>query len=269
MDVSLYRGFAALHAFALSLFPESQQWSLRARLREHLRHIETVKLPSGVTMSVVCDHPQVRSRVQRLYTKEPETIKWLDRLKETDVLWDIGANIGIYSLYAALEKGARVMAFEPMRENIEVLQANIRKNNIGDRISVIPVAASDKEALGKFFLRNINAGSSGHQFGENFDQDGNEFKPAGIETILAARLDCLSDVFGLPTPTHIKIDVDGIEQKVILGAHALLQKPELKSVLVEVNKGMDRMNKDLLESGFSMTSKDGHNCIFDRVVHAI
>lgn len=269
MSVSLYRAFAAAHSVALSLIPEANRWSVRRALRERLRQVERVELPSGGSMSVFCDHPQVLSRVERVYSKEPHTIAWLNGLDETDILWDIGANVGIYSLYAALERGARVMAFEPMRENFEALQANVRLNKIGDKVSAIPLAASDEEALGHFFVRNSNVGSSGHQFGRNVDERGEEFEPADIESVLAARLDCLIDVFRMPAPTYLKIDVDGLELKVIAGAGSLLRHPKLKSVLVEANYNAKTIEKELAEAGLTMAVKDGGNCIFARGGHEV
>ena len=43
----------------------------------------------------------VKWRVKTFFTKEPDTLKWIDNFKEDEIFWDIGANIGLYSLYAA------------------------------------------------------------------------------------------------------------------------------------------------------------------------
>ena len=71
--------------------------------------------------------PLLRLRAETFLTKEPETLEWIDRMNEGAVLWDIGANVGIYSVYAAVSKRANVIAFEPSIFNLEFLARNIKK----------------------------------------------------------------------------------------------------------------------------------------------
>src|SRR6266446_5011490 len=68
-------------------------------------------------------------RTQTLLTKEPQTIAWIDAMEHGAILWDIGANVGCYSLYAA-KRGLRVIAFEPSAANYAVLIRNIRLNQM-------------------------------------------------------------------------------------------------------------------------------------------
>ncbi|HEY5918287.1 MAG TPA: hypothetical protein VIU13_12820, partial [Chryseolinea sp.] len=55
-------------------------------------------------------------RCETYDTKEPETLDWIDKFKKDEILFDIGGNIGVYSMYAG-KKGARVYAFEPESQN--------------------------------------------------------------------------------------------------------------------------------------------------------
>jgi len=71
-------------------------------------------------------------------TKEPETLEWIDRIPEKSVLWDIGANVGLYSCYAAKARGCRVFAFEPSVFNLEILARNIFLNQLTDQITIVP-----------------------------------------------------------------------------------------------------------------------------------
>ena len=64
-------------------------------------------------------NPLLRLRAETFLTKEPETLEWIDRMNDDSVLWDIGANVGIYSIYAAVSKRANVIAFEPSFFNLE------------------------------------------------------------------------------------------------------------------------------------------------------
>ena len=72
---------------------------------------------------------------------EAGTIKWIDRyINEEDVVYDIGANIGIFSLYIAKFKGANVYAFEPESQNYSILNRNIYHNDLQDKIEAYNIA---------------------------------------------------------------------------------------------------------------------------------
>ena len=62
--------------------------------------------------------------------KEPETLKWINRFEKNSTFFDIGANVGLYSIYAAKLTGANVYAFEPSVLNLEILYKNIDLNNL-------------------------------------------------------------------------------------------------------------------------------------------
>lgn len=73
---------------------------------------------------------QCRYRVSSFSTKEPDTLEWMDTIPPGSVIWDIGANVGLYSVYAAKSRGARVFAFEPSVFNLELLARNIFLNQL-------------------------------------------------------------------------------------------------------------------------------------------
>ena len=66
-----------------------------------------------------------RFRIDTFSTKEPETLEWIDTIPNNSTLWDIGANVGLYSIYAAKAKNCKVIAFEPSVFNLELLARNI------------------------------------------------------------------------------------------------------------------------------------------------
>ncbi len=165
-------------------------------------------------------------RVNTLRTKEPWTLEWIDTFQPSDVLWDIGANIGLYSLYAAVVKGVRVFAFEPEAANYRVLNENIRINNMQDNINAFSIAVSDKHTFGQLKLSKIETAASGHQF------NGNN-RPAFKQGCISYTMDMLYGALG--QPDHIKIDVDGLEPLVIAGG---LDKvlAGVKSIMVEIDE---------------------------------
>ncbi|MFZ5723012.1 MAG: FkbM family methyltransferase [Pseudomonadota bacterium] len=178
-------------------------------------------------------------RVQTLFEKEPDTIAWLNGFAAGSVLYDVGANVGMYSIYAAAVRGVRVFAFEPESQNYALLNKNIFTNQLSGSVQAYPVALSDATSFDRLYLSQFMPGGSCHNFGESLDFDGKPFTAGFAQGCFAIPLDELVDAHGLPLPDHIKIDVDGIEHKVIAGARRTLQRPEVKSVLIEINTNRD------------------------------
>ena len=181
-----------------------------------------------------------------------------------DVLWDIGANVGIYSLYAAKKNRMKVLSFEPMQENYQTLVDNVQENDLGDLIVALPIALSDKNSIETLFLFNANPGASRHQLEKSVDADGNLFEAKSMQSVLATRLDSFLDLIETPRPTHIKIDVDGFEGKVILGAKDLIKSPKLRSILIEIHPGNREIKETLLGAGFELAATEASNHIFKR-----
>ena len=88
-------------------------------------------------------------RVETFFTKEPETLEWIDNFEKKDnlIFWDIGANIGLYSIYNSLKNpNSTTISFEPSSSNLRVLTRNISINNLENRIKLFPMPLSDKES---------------------------------------------------------------------------------------------------------------------------
>lgn len=193
---------------------------------------------NGSSNTIVYATPNSLSayRVLTVGTKEPETIEWLDRMTPDDVLFDIGANIGLFSLYASVGAGCRVFAFEPEARNFGLLNDNIGLNKIGDRCLAYCVGISDRSGFSTILLTQEALGSSGHQVQGalvgSIDISGRSTRPQGIQTVT---LDDLVHVHELPMPSHIKIDVDGLEHAIVAGGQKVLADPRLKSVMIELS----------------------------------
>ena len=112
----------------------------------------------------------VFSRGKTLYSKEPDTINWInDYIRQDDVFYDIGANIGIYSLYAAKFNKAKVYSFEPESSNYYFLNKNIYHNNLFSRIKAYNIALNDTVLLSELNLSDFRASASNHQFNHKID----------------------------------------------------------------------------------------------------
>lgn len=174
-------------------------------------------------------------RVSTLDTKEPDTIHWLAQMKAGEVLYDVGANMGQYSLIAAA-RGLTVHAFEPESQNFALLMRNIYINNMGDRVTAWPLCLSDEPLLDTFHVQNLMAGGSCSSFGQEVNFHLQPKKYAVQQGSFSQRMDTFADQFG--EPDHVKIDVDGLEHKVIEGMLGILMYNRLKSVLVELNTAL-------------------------------
>jgi FkbM family methyltransferase len=186
--------------------------------------------------------------------KEPATVAWIEReAKKRGVFYDVGANIGAYSLIAGT-LGFDVLAFEPASYNTETLEENIALNKIS-RVRVLPVALGSQTKLGEFTVMDATSGSS-----RGFYNEAGEFhlstEGAVTRTVMVLTMDACIELFGLPPPNLLKIDVDGGEIEVIEGAKRTLSSPVLRSVLIEAGEGRAETLCDIMISnGFLLTER--------------
>lgn len=170
-------------------------------------------------------------RAETLLTKEPDTIRWIDAyVKSGDIFYDVGANVGTFSLYAAMRAEAQVVAFEPMCTNYDILNKNLNLNALGGRAIAYNIAFHDETKFSKLEISGFLAGKSGH----NFDDKGD--KPSVFsQGMFGVSMDDFVFKFGQPFPNHIKIDVDGNEPKIIAGMKRILADERLKTLAIEMD----------------------------------
>ena len=193
---------------------------------------------NGVSVVYATPNSATRWRVETLFTKEPITIEWIAGFQAGEVLVDVGANVGMYSIWAAKTRGARVFAFEPESQNFALLNRNIVRNGLGRQVEAYCMALSDSAGLSQLHLSEFLIGGSCHTLGEKIDFKHEPMKPAHSQGCVSARLDDLVAAGTVPAPQHIKIDVDGFEPKVVAGACRAIDAGRLKSLLIEVNQNL-------------------------------
>lgn len=172
-------------------------------------------------------------RVNSLDTKEPDTIDWLQKMKPGQTFFDVGANMGQYALIAA-KIGLKVHAFEPESQNFALLCRNIGINNLGSMATAWPLALSDTTGFDYFYSQSLQIGGSCSSYADpvNFHLQPKNY--AVKQGCAAITMDEFCDRYDYPT--HVKIDVDGLEHRVIGGMGAVLAVVE--SVLVEINTAL-------------------------------
>lgn len=215
----------------------------------------------GIVMQFVDSNPQIRSRNRTFSTKEPMTLRWIESFEPKSVFWDIGANVGIYSVYAALKSEAQVVAFEPSVFNLEFLTRNINLNGIQKQVTVVPLAVGgQKIEANEFYLPSLAWGDSQNSYGEAIDQAGQPMEVLFSYRTLGAGLDEIRKIEGLAQPKYLKIDVDGLEPEILESGDHILQN--IDEVLVErpMYKSADSRIAHCLErAGFVRSSVESRN----------
>ena len=211
----------------------------------------------GERIRLYCPNLKVFKRCESFLRKEPETIEWIANFPFGATLFDIGANIGLYSLLAA-QRGARVVAFEPESQNFAVMNANVFLNSQAGRVTTLNLALSDRHSLDYLYMPVFSVGTAYNQFGAPAGE-GADRSPTGFrQAVFSHTLDDFTETYSSFVPSHIKIDVDGIEARIIAGASRTLANPAVQSLLVE----LDRNRADeqaalngILAKGFEVVSQ--------------
>jgi FkbM family methyltransferase len=204
-------------------------------------------------------------RCETYNTKEPETLDWIEQFKPGETLFDIGGNIGVYSLYAA-KRGCNVFTFEPESQNFSRLVNNVSLNSL-TQIKPYCMGIADKSELSILYLTSLNAGDSQHQVGKKSDLFDREFQQITQGCVVFSLNDlCLKQ--GLPIPDHIKIDVDGLESQIIQGAGEVLKNSKVKTVLIEINKSPDDVydvQKAIESCGFTLSNTSRREFVNEKI----
>jgi len=167
-------------------------------------------------------------RHDTFFSKEPELLLWVDSFCNGCIYWDIGANIGIYSLYVAARKdAAQIYIFEPQRTNFDRAMENAKLNHWRKWQPTAPCAVGNYNGWATFKPGSDLPGANDGRFVEPHMREKAYDIPMYTIDELCRWLS--------PCPTHIKIDVDGGEGAIIEGADQTLRNPRLQSVLVEIN----------------------------------
>jgi FkbM family methyltransferase len=234
----------------------------RADVLERLTEetISVTKIP-GNQIRFYTPSPLLIARAASVLSKETDTIQWIDGFEKGTVLWDIGANVGVYSLYAAIKRSVSVLAFEPSAANFHVLSRNIYLNKLGDRATGYCIAFSGKTQLGVLNMASPSMGAAISQFGRpgEMSQYWEGQNGATTHGMIGFTIDDFIAKFDPPFPNYLKLDVDGLELPILEGARVTLRDARLRSILVElsVTRESERRNAQLVleEAGFRFVSR--------------
>ena len=218
---------------------------------------------NNIEMEFLVPNLVSRYRAETFSSKEPETLEWIEQMRPGSVLWDIGANVGLYSIYAA-KNGCQVYSFEPSIFNLEWLASNVYNNDVVDKITIIPVPLTSVVQSSTLNMSSTEWAGALSSFGEEYGQDGVLLeKKFEYSTVGMSMTDVVRSL-NIESPTFIKIDVDGIEGLILSGGSEVLQ--QVDGVLVEVDDSFQEQSdivKGCLANAGLVLNEKRHSALYE------
>lgn len=195
-----------------------------------------VDLPGQRKMVLRTGHGRLIWRARTFLEEEPMLIEWINGFGSDDIFYDVGANVGCYTVYAG-QLGIKTLAFEPELNNVQLLYENIFMNGLQERCIPIPIALGKQTGMDVFYIKSISKGDALHSIGRKSYLLNDPSTVTDQMDTLVMRLDDAIKTFGLPHPTRLKVDVDYNELPVMQGAVDTLQN--LREVYVEIDPKLE------------------------------
>jgi len=231
------------HGAPLGAWARFAWWQIRSRLGSEI----LIDWVGGQRLAV---HHGMKGATANIYVGLQEFADMmlpLHFLREGDLFFDIGANVGVYTVLASGVCRANTWAFEPDPGTARHFKRNIELNKLDALVRVHECALGSEQGEIAFTvgLDTVNRIASA--------EDAN---------VRMTRLERLDTLAGDAAPSMIKIDVEGAEEGVLLGGEAVLANPSLKVIELEtVTAG----SADILSrSGFEQAYYDPKSRRLDR-----
>jgi FkbM family methyltransferase len=187
-----------------------------------------------------------RNQVAQGFFYEPDVSQLFERvIRPGDTVFDVGANIGLFSVYAASKVGpsGRVVSFEPDVDNIAKLRANLALNQYR-HVEVVEKPVSNHTDEIEFFINSDSNG--GHAIWDPAMFPGNircQTNAPIVRRLRATTLDREMARLGGPVPKLIKVDTEGADQFVLEGGCQLFAERKVPFVVSELHQfGLQKLN---------------------------
>lgn len=181
----------------------------------------------NVTRRFCAIDQRIRGRLLRLSDERAQLEEFLDNIKRGDVVWDVGANVGLYAIFASHFAGTdgTVCAFEPEPTTLDRLKDNCVLNAAGN-ILTVATALSDESGEAVIYSSATHPGGATLRQTEDMNQ-GTRIKLDTAERLVSSG--------AVPPPNILKVDVEGAEYGVLAGMRSLLASERCRFVLLEVH----------------------------------
>lgn len=210
-------------------------WRLRSWVARAIVPRRTVD-SRGLRFTLQCDNWVTYYRWASYNAKEPETLDWVDQwVKAGDTVFDVGSNIGVYTIYAALRhQPVKVIAFEPEYANLHMLRDNVVLNGLQDVVDIYSIALSCDSGPSHLYIQDFTPGAALHSVSsDKLNVTHAQRAVVGREGVWVVAMDAFCEKTGL-FPHCIKIDVDGTELEVLEGGRKTLSAPSVRSIIIEM-----------------------------------
>lgn len=195
--------------------------------------LSVITLGRGVPRTIN-GQDEIRVSVHHRYVDEsyePEVFALLKReLEPDDIVFDVGAYIGIYSIILARHLGpeGRVYAFEPAPDNASLLRQHLNLNRVGDKVKVVPVGVGEACGSGRLY-------ANGEHIQNSFSEAAlGEHAGTGTVAVAVVSLDAFCDEHSVE-PSWVKVDTEGWELQVLRGATGLFASNRNVRFVVEMH----------------------------------
>jgi len=225
----------------------------------------------GVSFSLSCTNPITYFRWYLFPRKEREVREYINQyVKDGDVFFDIGANVGVFTVYCACRyPHTRVYSFEPEHSNLSLLKDNVLFNRLMGRVTITSIGVSDFVGLSFLNIQDTAPGAAAHtEHRVPISVTDEGYRVVWQEGIACSTVDALSEHLKV-VPNALKIDTDGNEDKILKGASRTLTNPALRSLTLEMPSEPSKMDfcvQTLTQAGFVLiwTRPDTKNQIWVR-----
>ena len=251
----LLDGAIVLYERVLKAFSNNLYFKVTTEFIQSVDLVYNVESPFG-RIKFHCNSSTTLGRAKNATKREPDTIEWIGSFSDGDVFWDLGCNIGVFSIFAAKANDVKIFAFDAMPGNIAGLIKNIELNEVEGKIIPFCAPLSNESKLETLYLplQSMETGGNGAQLKIKEDAYMKPIDPVVTLTSPGYSLDDLVEMLGLPIPDHIKMDVDGVEEFVVAGAMKTLANPKVRSLMFEIPAQLhDKIVGDLVDIGFVHT----------------
>lgn len=175
----------------------------------------------------------------------------LHALRPGELFIDVGSNIGSYSILAAAGAKANVIAIEPISQTFSNLSLNIRVNDLSSLVTAHCVGLSERPGTLTF---STSLDSMNHVLADGEEVDSQVIKVTTMDLMCEEK-----------SPVVIKIDVEGHELSVLLGAENTMNKPSLLAVIIELNGSGLRYGIDDVDIDAWMIRKGFQRCEYSSI----
>lgn len=228
MPISLARVPNVLHSLVRSV---------RGTYLKRAAHVALACVPDVAVTRNIRSLGPMRSRLRRnhffwtesfLPTHALELSTFRQFVRPGDVVYDVGANIGLYTSFLMRKlKAGHVVAFEPMHDNAELLRANVALSPDPSKGTVFEMALSDVDGEQPLQVDDVMSGSAVLDvISHGQPSAGRKLKrlPPKVEVVRVARLDTVVATSGLAAPQFMKIDTEGAAAHVVRGGRETIDQ---------------------------------------------